>query len=285
MWQGACRQFSDFGRGAVKMLSPNCVLPANGLPQTGYPPCSELEWIDLDPSESQNARGGRPLYPAGSIIYRFNSFGYRCPEFDTVGDLRIVAVGCSLVMGIGLPQDELFHERFAKRLAVHTGKSVVHWNLGLPRASNDYITRTLFLALPFLKPDIVLVNFTHLSRREYVSVENRMIPYHVQHCEPDYVGREICNHLKALSSPYDDEVNFFRNYKAVEALLSDQCWFFSVPESENEIFYRLIHHVDADRFAGNIRWLDTARDNMHPGAISHAQLEESYWNKFLRCGI
>ena len=40
-------------------------------------------------------------------------------------------------------------------------------------SSNDYITRTLFLAIPFLNPDLVLVNFTNLSRREYVSVENK----------------------------------------------------------------------------------------------------------------
>ena len=116
------------------MRSRNFLLPAKGLPQTWYPPRSESEWIDLDSRESFGARGENSKYPAGSITYRFNSFGYRCPEEASTGI----------------------------------------W------ASNDYISRTLFLAVPFLNPDIVLVNFTHLHRREYVTAENKMIPYHVQ---------------------------------------------------------------------------------------------------------
>src|SRR5262249_53742417 len=154
-------------------MSLNCLLPTNGLAPAWYPPCSELQWVDRDTEENFKARGGHPIYNAQSITYRFNSLGYRCPEFDAPGEIRIISVGCSNTMGVGLPQEDVFHERFAKRLQEHTGRPVVNWNLGVGGSSNDYITRTLFLAIPFLNPDLVLVNFTYLSRREYVSVENK----------------------------------------------------------------------------------------------------------------
>jgi hypothetical protein len=185
-------------------------------------------------------------------------------------------------MGVGLPQEDIFHEQFTTRLRKHTGRSVVNWNLGLAGKSNDYITRTLFLSIPFLNPDVVLINFTHLARREYVSVQNRpftILPL----CHYEYpVAREIWRHFQELTSPYDDELNFFRNYKAVEALLSDRCWLFST--SVKKTLDRLNGHANLTNYVGDLVFLDKARDQVHAGPKSHESLATAYWERFLLRG-
>jgi hypothetical protein len=263
-------------------MSLNCLLPKNGLAPAPawYPPCSELQWADSDTEENYRARGGHPIFSEQSITYRFNSLGYRCPEFDVPGEIRIISVGCSHTMGVGLPQEHIFHERFAKRLQEHTGRSILNWNLGVGGTSNDYITRTLFLAIPVLNPDLVLINFTYLSRREYVSVENKFLHFiPIPYPYNDYVQRDIWRHFGELTSPYDDEVNFFRNYKAVEALLSDRYWLFSTSESGS--LDRLNGHANLTRYVGNMLMVDAARDNIHAGPTSHEALAAAYWEKFL----
>jgi hypothetical protein len=266
-------------------MSLNFLLPMKGLAPASahYPRNSETHWADSDSEKNFRARGGHSIYGEQSITYRFNSLGYRCPEFNAPGEVRIISVGCSHTMGIGLPQEEIFHERFAERLQKHTGRSVVNWNLGAGAMSNDYITRTLFLAIPFLNPDLVLVNFTYLGRREYISVENMPFSFLPKDClYDDYARRDIWRHFQELTSPYDDELNFFRNYKAVEALLSDRCWLFSTSDAKG--LDRLNGHVNLANYVGNLVYLDKARDHMHAGPKSHLALATAYWEKFLLRG-
>ena len=60
-----------------------------------------------------------PSNPADQVVerndmtYSFNNLGYRSVPFDTPADIRVIAIGCSYVMGVGLPQSHLFHELFA----------------------------------------------------------------------------------------------------------------------------------------------------------------------------
>jgi len=255
------------------------LLPLLDLPRTPFGGHPETEWLDADEPDGYRARKGHPLYGEHDIRYRFNSYGYRCAEFTTTADLRIVSVGCSCVLGTGLPQAALFHERFAQRLAAQSGRSVVNWNLSSPGASNDYICRVLFLALPTLDPHIVLVNFTYAGRREYVSVQNRLASYDPGLRPRDLIGRELCSHFDALSSPLDDAINIFRNYKAIAALLADRFWLFSTIQPE--AFEALAGHIDRDRFAGDLLQVDFARDHGHPGPQSHARLADLYWERFL----
>lgn len=247
-----------------------------------HPVKQETFWLFSDSLENYQKRGGHPLYGEKDVVYKFNSHGYRCPEFDDPADIRIVAIGCSFVLGHALPQPAIFHELFAEKLRAESKKSVVLWNLGSCGGSNDYITRTLYLALPKLKPHIVLVNFTRNGRREYVSVQNNSINYVPNYVPTDPVANDICQHFAALSSPYDDQMNFFRNYKAVEKLLADRCWMYSHPAPEE--FQPIAAHLDLTRFAGDLKIIDRARDHGHPGIESHQRLADLYWKKFLELG-
>jgi len=262
------------------MSSVARLVPLLDVPRSAFAGQGETEWFDTDWLDGYRARNGHPLYGEHDISYRFNSYGYRCPEFSAVAELRIVSIGCSYVLGTGLPQEELFHERFVRRLAQVRCQRVVNWNLSAPGASNDYICRLLFLAIPALNPEIVLVNFTHAGRREYVSLQNRLASYTPGVRPGDLVGKEICAHFDALSSPHDDVLNLFRNYKAIEALLAKRLWLFS--SIQPDVFDILGGHVDRRRFAGDLLRIDLARDKAHPGPESHKRLFELYWDKFLK---
>jgi len=254
------------------------LITPSGLPPTGYPAGQQVEWLFGDNPENYRRRGGHPIYGEKDITYRFNSLGYRCPEFDVEAETRIVAIGCSCVLGEALPQEALFHEIFAERLRAESKRKVVLWNLGKCGASNDYISRLLYLAVPRLDPDIVLINFTGVARREYLSVQDRLISYNpaVEPSEP--VVGEIYRHIAALGSRFDDELNFFRNYKAVEHLLAGRQWLFSHVNPRE--FAPVTAHLDLSRCAGRLHVVDKARDGGHPGPESHRLLAGQYWARF-----
>ena len=265
------------------MMNLGDLIPASGLPRTYYPAGQEVNWLFDTEREKFQQTGGHPLYGENDVNYSFNSLGYRCPEFDAVADIRIVTIGCSYVLGQALPQRALFHELFAEKLrALASPKTVLVWNLGLSGASNDYISRLLHLATARLDPHIVLVNFTHLARREYVTVQNRYLNYNPPYNPTDEVTKDIFRHFNALSSPLNDQINFYRNFKAVECALNGRQWFYSHP-NQKEI-EPLTPYININRFAGLLQPIDKARDHGHPGPESHRRLAELYWTKFLKLG-
>lgn len=250
------------------------VLPTSGLPPTNFPPNTELDYFYLHEHEKHLKH-----HEKDDFKYCFNSYGYRCPEFDKHADIRIVAIGCSYVMGIGLPESALFHYRFARQLESYRNQSAVVWNLGSPSASNDYISRLLYLAIPYLDPHIVLVNFTHGGRREYLSVQKKIVPYNPWLHGANKTIAEICNHFSALNSHHDDVLNFFKNYKAVESSLQDRCWLFSTIDPQ--VLEEVKNHIDIKRYAGNLPIIDKALDQLHPGPKSQEILFKNYWDRFI----
>jgi hypothetical protein len=125
----------------------------------------------------------------------------------------------------------------------------------------------------------VVVHFTHLCRREYVSIENKVLKYLPSHSPPAAVDKEIYRHFQALNSPYDDELNYFRNYKAVEHAVGQRFWLYSAPQ-----WHPAPPYVDRARFVGPLCPIDRARDGDHPGPASHRVLASRYWDKFLALG-
>jgi hypothetical protein len=257
----------------------NLLLPEKGLPVTGYPPGETLEWMPPDDLAGYRRRGGHATYGEHDIQYKLNRQGYRCPDFDAIADIRVVVIGCSFVLGIGLPQEHLFHERFAAQLRSSSGKSVVLWNLGRSGASNDYISRVLYLAVPWLDPHLVLINFTRPARREYVSAQNLSYDYTPLIVPKDAIARDVHGHLSALSSPFEDEVNLFRSYKAAEQLLRDRSWLFSFSSPKD--FELMARHLALRHYVGSLEKADLARDGEHAGPKSHEALAGLYWGKLL----
>jgi hypothetical protein len=252
------------------------------VPHSGGPENCEPFWDGTDSLESYLQRGGHPLYGEKDIRYRYNSHGYRCPEFDQDAEIRMVSIGCSWVFGAAVPQDATFHECFARRLRLELEASVVNWNLGRSGTSNDGIARILHLATPNLNPDLVLVLFTRLARREYVNAANYEVRYSPawRPTHPPIV--DAWNHLEALSSAFDDQLNFIRNYKWVESLLADRLWLFSMVDPRHA--EPVGDHLDRSRQAGAHRVIDWGRDDGHPGPRTHELIGNLFWEKFVETG-
>ncbi len=253
-------------------------IPFGDLPRHSKRASQQYNWIGTDSLEAYRRNGGHPRYSDSDIAYELNSYGYRCPEFHHDAAIRVVSIGCSLVFGVGLPRHELFHELFCERLRSSSGLSVVNWNLGTPGASNDFLTLVLYQAAVRLKPDIVLINFTNSGRRDYISVDGERMTFNPSFKPTDRRHKQIQEHFASLGNPFDDQLNLLRNYAFVSATLRTSAWFFSFARSSDATM--LDGHLHSQRYAGCMTLLDHARDNAHPGASSHMQLANAFWEAF-----
>lgn len=101
-----------------------------------------------------------------STLFSVNSHGYRCPEFpikSLEGGKNVVVLGCSHTFGTGSKDNELWVNMFKDRLS---NNMLRFWNLGQPGASGDLITRILYASEKILFPDIILVCWPNITRRE-----------------------------------------------------------------------------------------------------------------------
>jgi len=258
------------------------LIPVGDLPRTEWAGRAACNWLWDFEREHYLEAGGHPFFGEKDVEYRFNSHGYRCPEFSETAQIKLLAIGCSYVFGYALPAHLIFPELLRAKIEAQTKKSVILWNLSLGGASNDYIARVLHLGLPLLKPDLVLINFTWLARREHVGFDGGYYSY-LPGVEPVWSEeyKQSFNHLSALGNKHADRVNFFRNYKSCEALLANTAWLFST--AGRAVVGNLEGHLDMSHFTGVIydkeKPLDFARDNSHPGPLEHARLAELYWEK------
>lgn len=123
-----------------------------------YPPNMTVDWLDTDSPE--NAQYEK------DIKYTFNEYGFRSDPFYDRKDLNIVAIGCSMTVGVGVDQHENWPNRVKHKLQEQTGLSVSMWNLATSGASTDYATRMAFKVRHKLKPDAIMVYWPPITRLE-----------------------------------------------------------------------------------------------------------------------
>ena len=219
--------------------------------------------------------------------YRLNSKGYRCDEFDRRKDINVVSVGCSNTFGWGLKDEDRFSYVFVKLLSEHTRKTVQDWNIGEPAKSNDCIARQVLNAKRILKPDIMLICFTDVGRREYFGIEYNVkqqtgcfdwvpgeFPEGVKKHKPHFMP--YAQRFYGLSSPFDDQVNLFKNLLLISRALDDTPWLFATFCEENpEVLKRFQKwHV------GGFPVCDKASDGLHPGPESNRKLANKFFNRY-----
>jgi len=221
--------------------------------------------------------------------YDLNKQGFRCTAFETRKDINVVTVGCSNALGWCVQMHQRYSAVFCKGLAEATGKSVNDWNLGLPAKSNDYNTRMVWTALSTLKPDIVLVGFTGMSRREYWDCTGKCIDY-VPSNYPDVIKTKLPQEmhlhkkLHLLQSEWDNVSNFIRNFKTIESLLNGKPWYFSFSsggELGGNISESIEPIIPQDRYVDYLHIVDKATDGWHPGPESHKMLGEKMLQRYL----
>jgi hypothetical protein len=263
-------------------MANSAFIPVGDLPKTEWAGRAPCHWLWDFEKELFEKAGGHPLFGEKDVEYRFNSHGYRCPEFSETTELRVIAIGCSYVFGYALPAHLIFPEIIRARIESKTGKRTVLWNLSLGGASNDYIARVLHLGVPLLKPDLVIVNFTFLARREHFGFDGGYYGY-LPGVDPTWNEeyRESYKHLSGLANKNGDRANFYRNYKSCEALLSTTPWFFSTVA--RAAVQKLEEHLNLSHFIGYVcdqeHPIDLARDQSHPGPQEHLRIADRYWEQ------
>ena len=189
--------------------------------------------------------------------YSHNRHGYRSDEFDSRGDLAVLAVGDSFTYGMGVQAEERWSDTFCRLLMERTGGTVTNWNMGQWGASNDYISRMLLTTLDILKPDIVIVLFSYPGRREHWYTEskatkfiNSSFPEKEPQIPSHYTPEDIEHYkaLRVLQNQSADRYNCWINYKLVEMTLKlrNIPWLCDMLQTD----WRLKAAVDNDQFLG-----------------------------------
>lgn len=229
--------------------------------------------------------------------YTLNKEGYRCDDLSVDHNLSVVTLGCSNSFGWKLDEKYRFSNLFVNKLSEHTNKKVANWNLSLTGKSNDFISR-MTMTLPSLKPDILLVQFTALPRREYFDInfsiakkgcydhisrrmegktsvfkdKNGKCPF------PQFI--DASQHMMDLASPHEDMINFYKNYMLIEMT----CQIHNI-----QMLYTCSLHRDFEKkgpptnkelYVGYFNIVDRAEDNGHPGIKSNQLLADKFWSKY-----
>jgi hypothetical protein len=95
------------------------------------------------------------------IVYKFNEWGFRSDAFESTGG--IMFLGCSHVVGIGLPE----HDTFSHIVSVNLNLNL--YRMGIGAGSNDAAFRVADYWIPKLKPTYVVMVQTYNWRLELVS--------------------------------------------------------------------------------------------------------------------
>ena len=218
-----------------------------------------------------------------SSLYTINSHGYRTREFPTMsleGKRNVVVLGCSHTFGIGSSDDELWVNRFEKK--IDRPKQLRFWNLAQPGASGDQIVRILYSTEKILFPDIVLVCWPNPSRRERLeSPEPRNL---------------IAHELLATETDDTDQHNFLKNVFFVNKFAEKRngkvfhCFAEEVaPLDDNHVYstetlkncwpaYDRPNTDDADRLITKEHSL--ARDGIHYGVEHHERFAKQLHKEF-----
>jgi len=272
----------------LKAVNFHNVWTRMALPHSGSNEKSS-RWFHSDNPETYAARGNKE-FGLDDIFYCFNSLGYRTKEFAEIdhGAFKIMLLGCSVTLGVGLPIEVTYGEFLAQliRDKYHIPVEVI--NLGMGARSVDFITRVLFQSLPVLRPHYVFCLMPDLSRREYVHYRDDMIM-------ADYFGiyTNIENtepHDEAFLTLHSDEWDFFslvKNLSFIELILRDQRWswdtwggFFWQWREQRDVWsqYFDTKHYRMQQMRGDDERRGRARDNMHWGVAYHRYVAQDLFS-------
>jgi lysophospholipase L1-like esterase len=198
---------------------------------------------------------------SGMCIYTYNELGFRGCGIAEEG-FKIMCIGDSITEGVGVNDNETWPYQFSQLIP-----NSVHINFGLSGGSNDYILRVLFAYYDLIKPDLVLIMYTHPLRREVYTKIVGIHPFNPTNDNKGYMmnneeGREIEMYKTLLQNDNEDFINWYKNHLLISNFLenkkSNWLWngWFDIPTT----------YTEYNRFDGGFgRFVDRGADNHHPG--------------------
>lgn len=224
---------------------------------------------------------------SNKVEYRMNEHGYRSESLKKKGKLNILTLGCSWTMGIGVDNDKIWPSLIQKKY-----EDSVVCNYGM------YGTSTEFLAKQYCRiiesgyePDIVLILWPGLSRRDYLDEEGRHIKLFgwrtAYHQDPVSKGRpDIDLAFVTLQNDYQDLNVFWSSYKFVKSITPKNTKVFhSIAGYYYEIFDKNFEYIkefiDLNNFfiPSDCYQNDKgAIDGSHPSGEWHKLFSDNFYN-------
>jgi hypothetical protein len=212
---------------------------------------------------------------SGKCLYTYNELGFRADSIYKEG-FKVMSIGCSLTEGIGVNDDETWSRVFCDSIGG------VNLNFGLGGRSNDYITRALITYYDLIKPDLVLIMYTIVNRKEIYTDDNNVEPFMSTHSwgylSRTSKGKNIQNSLVSIQNDNSDYVNWYKNHLLIKNFLDNKkCKWIWNGENLN------IDYQDVNRFdSGMIPFIDLGSDGTHPGPLTHRVCGENLSNYWLK---
>ena len=203
-----------------------------------------LNWSDSDSEENfiKNPKAG---HSKDSVVYKYNSYGYRTNEFNFT-DPAILCLGCSFTEGIGVNSEQAWPGILAKHFLNYNV-----YNLGVEGTSGDSVPRRLANIKDLINVKLVFILWPPLWR------------YEIHHEDRVQTIRGTTN--DGFSPLMLTDVNFFniRQRNKLMASLLSQIYQYNIVEYDIEDF----------------SLLDKGRDT-HPGPNSHKKMADMFLNKY-----
>lgn len=193
----------------------------NSVPKISWCINKKDIWFTMDSKENYN-KNPHPYYNENSIIYDFNSFGYRCNEFDLNNDVdKILTIGCSISLGVGIPKNETYSEIITKNLSNIYNKKIHNYNLSYSGVGSDYISRVLYQTIDVLKPKFIILLFSPIERMEHFS--NFNYGFNVNHGAEQYMPRNLFDsYMNIMNDTTHCFLNFVKNFNFIHEILNNR---------------------------------------------------------------
>jgi hypothetical protein len=213
-----------------------------------------LSWASTDGLEDyiNNKKDVPEHYKDNPIEYKFNSYGYRSPEFTSVEDDEFMLVcGCSHTMGIGNRLEDLWWSK----LGEYNDLPVI--NLAQESFGTDYMfaVTNQWISKQYAKPRIAIYQHPFLNRVMKVYMSNKCDVY-TDSLDPAETHLMATNAF--MYANYVDAITNMWNAQGVP------CFHWCFDPDANGI------NVFSSNNVLTVTGEDVGRDLTHDGQLSHA---------------
>lgn len=168
------------------IISENCPIIENILQSNKTMEFNSTDNQDLY-IENKKKLGNEWYYYNKKIEYKYNSWGYRCKEFDDLNDDYILTFGCSFTEGIGLDYSDMWTTKLSKK----TGLDVFNMGMGGTGVDFQFYNTTLihnYILKKNKPPKLVIYQWPFEHRTTYLFKESivdkeviGLLPFSVSH--------------------------------------------------------------------------------------------------------
>ena len=195
--------------------------------------------------------------------YSYNELGFRGDSIHKKG-FRVMSIGCSLTEGVGVNNKNTWSAQFCSHIP-----NSVNLNFGVSGRSNDYISRCLISYCDEIKPNLILIMYTHPQRREIYTKDGGIEPYMPTsawgYMEETEDGKEIQSLKNQLQNDNEDFINWYKNHLLVTKYLENK----KIPFIWNSVN---IDYIDDNKFITPYApFIDYGTDGSHPGKLHNTQ--------------